>query len=565
MSSPLKLKSERVGKVTLAEDNPYLSVLVDTGVFHLNYEFEYSVPAKYDVEPGNWVSVPFNGRNCLGLVVKRSADKNTAKILPINRLAKGPQISMEHLALYKAVADRWCAPIFDVLRFVTKYRGYSAQISFETGRGLRKYLQLPANKSEVDALTEIGIATSKSGPTLMIVPEARLASLLKREEFEVALRGGILSPHRYTNVIVVREESEHHFEIKSPGFNTRDVALLRNEILKENLLFVGYSPSIEMDRLIDVDFVQFAPASARVKVLAKHSQQGELIPSSIIKTFRDYLAKGPILVIAPTKGYGTAISCASCRNIAKCSCGGKLTKVSKAAPPSCVICAKEYLEWRCNYCRKDKIYLLGRGIERIAEDFGRTFPNVEIHISTAQKIIEGQIGKSAIVLSTVGAAPNLTFAATLILEGINLAADMRSEERFLSILFRYAAQSKGNIMVVERDEHPAVNSLIRWNSLPYLSKLLKELTEAGLPPSTRHALVKSEDSDRIYTGLISAQREGRIPAGTRIFNLDNGVISIFFSLKNAREVLAFLFEFQKRRSMSNKPLLKVRIDPYLLG
>jgi hypothetical protein len=62
-----------------------------------------------------------------------------------------------------------------------------------------------------------------------------------------------------------------------------------------------------------------------------------------------------------------------------------------------------------------------------------------------------------------------------------------------------------------------------------------------------------------------AQREGRIPEKVRIHHLSDGVISVFFSLKDANLFLAFLYEFQKRRSMSGKPLLRLRIDPYLLG
>ena len=118
MSSPLKLKSERVGKVSLAKEEPYLSVLVDTGVFHLDQVFDYSLPAKFDLQPGNWVSVPFHGRNCLGLIVARSENTAISKVSPINRGVKGSFISPSHIELYRAVASRWAVPIFDVLRFV---------------------------------------------------------------------------------------------------------------------------------------------------------------------------------------------------------------------------------------------------------------------------------------------------------------------------------------------------------------------------------------------------------------------------------------------------------------
>lgn len=566
MQAPLKLKSERVGKLAIAESNPYLSVLVDTGVFHLDQEYDYSLPAKFDLNIGDWVSVPFNGRNCLGLITRRSANSAIAKITPINRGAKGPRISPEHLMLYKSIAKRWAVPVFDVLRFVAKGKLIeNNQIPIQPV-GKRSYIQLPVNKDEVSALRELAFGIAKAGPTLLIVPEARLADQFRdQSRFDVAMRGGVLSPNKYQNLIILREDSEHHFEIRSPGFNTRDVALLRNELLGENVIFVGYSPSIEMVRLIENGYIPFKKSAGNTSVIAKSSQQGELIPSALIKEFRSSLSKGPVLVIAPSKGYGLAISCASCRNLGKCTCGGKLTKSSKNSPPTCVICAKKFLDWRCSYCKKDRIYLLGRGIERIAEEFGRTFPNIDIHIATADKPIDGPIKGRSIVLATVGSAPLQFYSATLILDGINLGSDMRSEERYLATIFKYAALSNGNMLLVQRPEHPAVNALIKWNPIPFLRKLVTELTEADLPPSTRHALLKCEDSERVYTGLITALRENRIPSNTRIHNLGSGMISIFFTHKDAVALLAFIYEFQRRRSIAGKALIKLRVDPYLLG
>lgn len=564
MATPLKLKSERVGKVKLTDENPYLSVLVDNGVFHLEHEYDYSLPAKLNLNVGDWVSVPFNGKNCLGLITQRKASPAIAKVQPINRGAKGPKISVEHIKFYQAVAKRWAVPIFDVLRFVSKYRNLSEPQNSDLGSSKRIYIQLPADRSEIKALDDLAEKMAIKGETLVIVPEARIASELQGKSYDVAMRGGSLSPKLYTNVIVLREDSEHHYEIKSPGFNTRDVVLLRNDILKENLIFAGYSPSLEMARLIDNGYVGFQKANSKTQVLARPSQQGELIPSSLIKAFKSALNSGPVLVLAPAKGYGLAISCASCRNIAHCDCGGKLSKQSKTASPVCVICFKKYPEWKCRFCNKDRIYLLGRGIERIAEDFGKTFPNTEIHIATADKSIEGAIPKHSIVLATAGSAPEFDYSSVLVLEGINLGADLRSEERYLSTLFKYAAYSQGSIMLVERPENPAVNALTKWNPITLINRTLNELIEAKLPPASRHALIKSEEADRIYSGFLAAIREGRL-SDVRIHNLDNGVVSIFFDLKNANEFLSFIHEFQRRRSMSGKKLLKVRIDPYLLG
>ena len=568
MSAPLKLKSERVGKIKLASQQPYVSVLVDTGVFHLDQPYDYSLPEKFDAKVGDWVSVPFHGRNCLGLIIGRSSKTALSKVLPINRLAKGPKISEAHLRLYEAVASRWASPIFDVLRFVTKFRTQESDVAEskdELGESKRTYMQLPPNRSEVEAIKDIAKRISSKGSTLIIVPEARLATALTDEKYDVATRGGVLTPKRYKNIVVIREDSEHHFEIKSPGFNTRDVALLRSEYLQENLLFLGYSPSIEMTRLIDIGYISLKRANGKIELKTAPSLQGELIPSALFKELKSRLSKGSVLVIAPNKGYGLAICCASCRNIAKCKCGGKLSKSAKNSPPTCVICASVYSEWRCGFCKSPNIYLLGRGIEKIAEDLGRTFPNYAIHISTADKQIEGAIPKKSIVVSTIGVAPHLDYEAVLILEGTNLGADIRSEERYLSNIFRLSTFTKGAVLLVERSEHPAVNALYKWNPMPLLLRVLKDLDEAHLPPFSRYLLLKSDEAERIYSGLLAAIRENRIPNDASVHNLGNGLISIIFTLKSAKSLLAFIYEFQKRRSLSGKRPIKLRVDPYLLG
>ena len=568
MATPLKLKSERVGKTSLAHERPYLSVLVDTGVYHLDQTYDYSLPAKYEIEAGNWVSVPFNGQNCQGLVVERKESASTGKVLPINRAIKGPYISKAHLDLYLKISERWAVPIFDVLRFVLRNQIKSVHKTANSDKvATRQYLQLAPNEDEATQVHKFISKIAKSGPTLLVIPENRNLVHYQHGSIDVGLRGSILNSNSYKNVVILREDSEHHYELKSPGFNTRDVALLRGQELNENLYFIGFSPSLEMMRLIEIGYVTLRKASGKVKVVARPSQMGELIPSNLLKEIRAAIGKGPILVLAPNKGYGLAISCAACRNIAKCKCGGKLTKRSKSSAPTCVLCSALYEDWRCTFCGKADIYLLGRGIERIAEEFGRSFANTAIHIATAEKEISGEVSKRSIILATVGAAPTLDYGLVLILEGMLNSADLRSEERFLSMAMRHAALAKGNVAMVERDENPFVNALIRWNPISLLSKILHEMQQNFLPPTTRYAILKPEPSevDRIYGGLLASVREGRLPAGVSLHLLDSGVISLFFSHKEAEVTVRFLKEFQRKRSIAGKRILQMRIDPYLLG
>ena len=269
----------------------------------------------------------------------------------------------------------------------------------------------------------------------------------------------------------------------------------------------------------------------------------------------------------PNKGYGLAISCAKCRNIAKCGCGGRLTKRSKSAEPSCFLCQREFANWRCVHCDGHELWLIGRGIERIAEEFGRSFPNTPIHISTAEKRIEGSLNRRSIVLSTYGAAPLQRFSGVLFLEGYQLTADIRSSERALSNLFRYSSLSQGAVFIVDRSESPFVTALSRWNPFSLLRKELEELKAANLPPYRRHLILKSDDKEipKIFNGIQSAVREGRLKSSISVYNHEDLAISIFFSLRDAKEVLDFFLQFQRRRSMAGKKPLNLRVDPYLLG
>ena len=106
MVAPLRLKREKVGTPTISTVDPKLSILVDTGVYHLDQIFDYLLPEKFEVNPGDWVSVPFKGSNRIGLVISREAFRIGSKLSFINRPAIGPKIDEKFLRFYRSVSDR---------------------------------------------------------------------------------------------------------------------------------------------------------------------------------------------------------------------------------------------------------------------------------------------------------------------------------------------------------------------------------------------------------------------------------------------------------------------------
>ena len=394
----------------------------------------------------------------------------------------------------------------------------------------------------------------------------------------VGTRSAIFAPiNNLATVIVHKESSLDHYEIRSPGWNTRTVALLRSEFQSLKLILTGFSPSIEVAQLIDERKVNYLNSKENVSVKAFTPSEGALLPGRIFGEIKKALAVGPVLFIAPRKGYGNALLCAHCRNVATCDCGGRLSVSAKAKAPSCVHCGKAFQEWKCSFCNRDKQYLAGRGIERAAEEISRAFPNFPVVISAGDVIKDRINPKPSLVLATTGAQPQVEggYAAVVILDGMRFFAhtDLRTQERARELFLETASliSPKGFVLLVIDDSHPIVSAISRWNIAPLLKRELSERSELCLPPSVFSVVLVMDQSIgvQIANGLKKSALEGRIPQSSRIYgpteiSKDEVKIVIHVDKKDAPALTNTVYELQRRRSIAKKELFTLRVEPYSL-
>ncbi|MDI3331100.1 MAG: primosomal protein N' [Micrococcus sp.] len=101
-------------------EDPVARVLLDSGVPHLDREFDYLVPHALDddARPGVRVRVRFGHQDVLGWLVSRGAEPSTgAKLLPLSSVVSREQVlAPEVLDLARAVAARYAGNVADVLR-----------------------------------------------------------------------------------------------------------------------------------------------------------------------------------------------------------------------------------------------------------------------------------------------------------------------------------------------------------------------------------------------------------------------------------------------------------------
>lgn len=620
LSRPLRLKSEiaKLRPEGSSSDLPIARVWVDSGVFHLDQSYDYLVPDNLapHVTTGIRIQVPFHGREVEAIVLSREVASEVGGLKTISKVISSQSVATtESLALIGSVAHRWAAHPFDVIRSaipprvaaVDKERWVDEGAVSSKSKGRRRYIHIPPAIDRFEFLRATIERAASDGSTLVILPDARSVSQLHnliphslvldsaldrseryrnflkvrygKEQIVLGTRSAIFAPiPDLTNVIVFDEGSEHHYEQRSPGWNSRDVAILRSVNSGIDLTFLGYSPSSEIARLIENKWIVFSSEKSRIDVGAFPQSHGELLPSRLVSEIRKALPSGPVLFLAPRKGYSQGIVCSKCRNVALCACGGRLVKRSATALLECDICAQSHPEWRCSWCSGTTPYLMGRGSERFAFEIGAAFPGEKVFQSSAEKLIETFSEARGIVVATAGAAPVAPagYSLVVILEAERFfsQADIRAHERTRELFFSHAAMAspRGKVALVIPSDNPIIGAIASWKPSLISQRELRERLEVHLPPFTRAITldIETSESQSLLRGLRKSQEDGRLPQSTIFLGpsqLKPGIdrIVALAPLVDGEALVSLLHEFQRRRSSSKKTLATIRIDPYSLS
>ncbi len=624
MLRPLRLKIERAAQPAgpAASELPVASVWVDSGISTLTEPFSYLIPEKLSaqVKLGSRVQVPFKDKQVEGIVIERAALNSDSRELKsiYKLLGDFPIATPETLELIALTAQFWGGSPYDIVRSAIPPRVAMAEKNLVFGsdparsNGSDKAIfhLLPPKKDPIKALLSIISSSEAVGTKLVLVPTARdlqnLASELdsagvrfisldsnlpratryrnflevsvNQAQFVIGMRGSIFAPiPELSEIYLHQESSEHYFERRSPYWNAREVAWLRSKLSKVTLHLTGYVPSLDVALDIEAKEIIFRATREKISVLAQPSSNGELIPTKIYQLIRKALAEGPVLFLVPSKGYATAISCAKCRNVALCECGGRLSKASAKSSPVCVLCNKEYLNWKCGWCGDARIYLTSRGIDRFTEEIGKSFPNKLVIQSTASDPRDLVTDQPALVISTPGVEPRSTsgYAAVVILQVDRFlsAASSNGVERAYSNFFAASAliSESGIVALVHDDGAPITSALTTWNPATISKREIEQRTELKLPPVTAAVLVYSENTEllRLKRALESALTEGRAPKSLRIFGptvstSNEAKLTLLVEPTEHLEVVSLLREINKRRAISKKSLLAYRVNPFSL-
>lgn len=614
---PLRLKVEVAKREQSKEVRSAFvaRVQVDTGVFHLDQPYDYSIPLEFldQTNIGVRVQVPFGGREVEGLVLSVNEGSNVGGLKPLSRVLSPISVASENLLnLIATVARAWAANPYDLIRSaipprvasVEKEKWQIEEMVDSSTKERREYLQLPSHRNPYEALSDLIRKRNSKGSILIILPDTRsIARLHALQTDSIILDSSLDRSDRYRNflrakysrnnlvigtrsavfadipdlleIIVFDEGSEHLFEQRSPGWNARDVALIRSKIQKIDFVAVGFAPSAELARQIESGEVRFRSTKSRVYVESFQQEFQELLPGRIIPVIRSALKVGPVLFLASRKGYSQAISCSKCRNLALCTCGSRLLKKSVSAAIECSLCDEKYSDWSCSWCGNKTPHLLSRGTTRYAQEIGRAFPGVQVSLSEGETILEDRSVSQGIVIATPGSAPYVDggYSAVVVLDAdaVLNQSDLKSLERAQQLIFSQASylSKEGKALLVISHSSPIIGALASWKPSLLAHRELEERRETQLPPYAKAISVDADSSEaqQLIHGFQRAKEDGRLPKELRILGPislkgEGQRILLLGPLDDAQKLVDLLHEYQRRRSAGKKKLLSMRIDPY---
>jgi primosomal protein N' (replication factor Y) len=608
-ATQLRLKKETapLRRQLSNSDFPIARVLVDTGVIHLSEPYDYLIPRELEetAVAGTLVEVHFGNRVTQGYVLERIAGETTGLKYIDGVLSPLPLYRGEVRELIERTAHRYAVSPWDVIPAAIPARTVAVEKRFQGTAATKRDLPVASALTHTHQVLIPGVdytsqllnamkSSPKPGSILLVVPDFAdlrriheqaeqvlgeevlviAEDLTKSERYRhflrawqseariiIGTRSSIFMPLPAGSSIYIYGENEPAmWDKRFPSWNVRDIALLRSAT--HSIHFISHSPSLEILRLSHLGWLREISRERGSDWRPRISyESGGKSPEAIMK---EAVRKGAVLVTVARKGYISAFTCGKCRNIAHCTCGGRLSFPS-AGKIVCRLCSLKCTEWKCEHCGGSQPRALARGGDRIIEELRLSFPNIPICFSNANRRIERH-GGAGIVVSTNGAEPLGRYAAVLLMDGPLLFSSigLRDDEEAKRAWFAAAAmvEANGEIFISFPSENPVAQSITRWNVEPIASAELLERNQAGLPPYFRIATITGSSTE--IESLKSTL--GEIPLFSHISSsttsIEESTLFLRSPIEQGAEFEDFFATFQRVRSLKGLPRVSVRIDPY---
>ncbi len=425
----------------------------------------------------------------------------------------------------------------------------------------------------------------------------------------VGVRSALFLPWRRLGLIIVDEEHEGAYkQEEGVPYHARDMAVVYGSLGRFPVILSSATPSLES--LVNADRGRYGlvrlkdrhgraelPEIGLIDMKQMVLEPGSWLSDSLVKSIEATLAAGDqALLFLNRRGYAPLTLCRACGFRLDCpNCSASLVEHRFRRQLMCHHCGHaEAMPRSCPKCATpDKMTPVGPGIERLAEEATRRFPEARLAILSSDlsrgpmlhdAIREVEQGHHNLVIGTQLVAkghhfPHLTLVGVVDADLALESSDPRGAERTWALMVQVAGRSgrgarPGKALVQTYvPDHPLMQALRKGDRDGYLvqEKFIRE--NAGLPPYGRLAALIVSGSDGIDTERFSRSLARLIPnaSGVSVLGPAPAPIALVrgrhrwrFLVKAGRavDIQAFLREWLKDVKPKGSLNIAVDVDPY---
>ena len=425
----------------------------------------------------------------------------------------------------------------------------------------------------------------------------------------VGARSALFLPWKKLGLIVVDEEHEGAYkQDDGVSYHARDMAVLYGSIGKFPVVLSSATPSLES--LVNVDRGRYGvvklndrhgrpelPEIGLIDMKAQTLEPGAWLSPPLVEQVAATLASGDqALLFLNRRGYAPLTLCRACGHRLECpNCAASLVEHRFRRQLMCHHCGHlEPVPKACPACGVEgKLAPVGPGVERLAEEAARRFPEARIAILSSDlargtllrdAIRDVEQGQHNLVIGTQLVAkghhfPHLTLVGVVDADLALESSDPRGAERTWALMAQVAGRAgrgekPGRALVQTYvPEHPLMQALRKGDRDGYLNQEKAIREGAGLPPYGRLAGIIVSGADAGETEHFARGLARLIPLAEGVTVLGPAPAPIHlvrgrhrwrFLVKARREVniQEFLRLWLKDVKTRGSLALQVDVDPY---
>ena len=388
---------------------------------------------------------------------------------------------------------------------------------------------------------DAGVVSMHSGMTGPQRLKSWLAAHQGSARIVLGTRMSIFASMPYLKWIVVDEEHDASYKQQEGArYSARDLAIYRARLEGAKVILGSATPSLESwhhsrpsaegGRYLRL------PMPARIgagqlpfvrRVDMNHQPRKTVLSAPLMAAIQERVAKGEqSMLLLNRRGYAPVLHCADCgwkSECSHCSAFRVFHKIDRTL--RCHHCGfTERVPRACPACGNADIAPMGRGTEQLEEHLAELLVDVKRPNGSPVKVmridadstklkgsLEAQLagvhsGEVDVLVGTQMIAKGhdfrrITLVAAINPDGALFSSDFRAPERLFALLMqaggragRDAEQSASSEMWVQtfHPSHPLFEALKKHDYPAFAEQQLKERLEAGLPPSTFQALIRSD-------------------------------------------------------------------------